>query len=375
MAVRQPEVLPDIESQNSCGVVRFDGSSLDSAACPHFSGCYIECTGAVAELLHFQEGPANRQLNVVRVGKNCQDVYCTHIDKCSIQIIYRDKPMLGILNRRENAVRRTRLPLTTEFGLNVTMKLTVLGSGTSEPHPERSSSGYWLESGSGSVLLDCSASSLHRMAQERLDWANLDAIWISHFHLDHCGGLAPFLFATKHAFATHERRKPMRIYGAAGLQELLETFDSANNYKLFEQPFPLEIIEIENLEKFRILPDVEATPWSTPHTDDSYAIHFRDRDGKTLVYTADTGYSEVLATFARRVDLLLMECSFPYNKTVKIHLELAEAIQIVRRAEPRKTVLTHLYAQWDNVDFDEEVSKFSPIGEVIEARDGLKIEI
>lgn len=255
------------------------------------------------------------------------------------------------------------------------MKLTVLGSGTSEFHPKRSSSGYWVESDSGTMLLDCSASALHRMAQENLDWANLDAIWVSHFHLDHIGGLAPYLFATKHAFATHERRKPMRIFGAAGLRKLIDTINSAGDYNLFKQPFPLEIIEIEQLEKYQILPDVEATPWKTPHTDNSYAIHLRDRNGKTLVYTSDTGYTAVLASFARKVDLLLMECSFPNNKTVDIHLDLAEATQIIRRAEPKRAVLTHLYFQWDNVNFDEEVKKFSPGSEVIEAVDGLQIEI
>lgn len=255
------------------------------------------------------------------------------------------------------------------------MKLTVLGSGTSEPHPTRSSSGYWLESESGTMLLDCSASSLHRMAQENLDWANLDAIWISHFHLDHIGGLAPYLFATKHAFATHERRKPLRIFGAPGLRKLIDTFNSAGDYNLFKQPFPLEIIEIEQLEKYQILPDVEATPWKTPHTDNSYAIHLRDKNGKTLVYTSDTGYTAVLASFARKVDLLLMECSFPNNKTVEIHLDLPEATQIIRRAEPKRAVLTHLYFQWDSVDFNDEVKKFSPGCEVIEATDGLRLEI
>ena len=75
------------------------------------------------------------------------------------------------------------------------MKFIVLGSGSSVPHPRRSSSAYWLDTEGGSLLLDCSASAIQRMAEENLDWANLDAIWISHFHLDHVGGLAPFLFA------------------------------------------------------------------------------------------------------------------------------------------------------------------------------------
>ncbi|MBA2620274.1 MAG: hypothetical protein H0U87_03640, partial [Acidobacteria bacterium] len=61
------------------------------------------------------------------------------------------------------------------------MKFIVLGSGTAVPHARRSSSGYWLETSTGgTILLDCSAAAVHRMAQEKLDWANLDAVWISH---------------------------------------------------------------------------------------------------------------------------------------------------------------------------------------------------
>ncbi len=97
------------------------------------------------------------------------------------------------------------------------MQLVILGSGSSVPHPTRSSSGYWLDTSGGSILLDCAASAIHRMAQEGCDWANLDAIWISHFHLDHCGGLAPFLFGTKYAPTTQSRTKPMKIYGPRGL--------------------------------------------------------------------------------------------------------------------------------------------------------------
>ncbi len=105
------------------------------------------------------------------------------------------------------------------------MKFIILGSGTSVPHPKRSSSGYWLETENGTILLDCSASAIHRMAQENLDWANLDAIWISHFHLDHVGGLAPFLFGTKYAPETQEREKPLKIFGAKGLKKLIKAFD------------------------------------------------------------------------------------------------------------------------------------------------------
>ena len=255
------------------------------------------------------------------------------------------------------------------------MKLVVLGSGTSIPHPKRSSSGYWLEIGGGSLLLDCSAATPLRMAQEGLDWPELDAIWISHFHLDHCGGLAPFLAGTKHAAEMKNRKKPLRIFGPVGLNELMARFDAVNNYRLFEQPFPVEVVEIAGQEKFEIIPGVEAVAFKTPHTDESHAIHLCDSSGKTLVYSADTGFDGSQAAFMTAVDLLILECSYPKDKPVKKHLELAEAMHLVRKAHPKHVILTHLYPEWHGVDFAAEVARFSPPCEVVEAVDGLRFEI
>jgi ribonuclease BN (tRNA processing enzyme) len=255
------------------------------------------------------------------------------------------------------------------------VQLIVLGSGTSVPHPQRASAAFWLETGSGSMLLDCSADAMHRMAQENLDWPNLDAIWISHLHLDHCGGLASLLFAMKHSPQTQARRKPLRILSCAGIGSLLEAIDDSNDYGLFKQPFRVERREFSDSgEEVTPLPGMRCETFKTPHTRESLAMKLTNSENKTVVYSSDTGVTEDLAAFASGVDLFVLECSFYEHKPVKTHLNLVEAMRIAQLAQPRKLLLTHLYPEWDAIDLPAKARELWP-GETIAAHDGLRIEI
>lgn len=255
------------------------------------------------------------------------------------------------------------------------MRLTVLGSGSSVPHPSRTSSAYWLGTEKGSLMLDCAPSALFRAAQEKLDWPNLDAIWISHFHLDHFGGLPPMLFSMKYAPQTQFRKKPLRIFGPRGLTNLLERINDSNSYRLFDQPFPLEIIEVEPFEDFYPIDGIKAVTLKTPHTEESMAITLIDSSENKITFTSDTGFSTAISAFAYSADLFILECSFVKSKPTNSHLEISEAMHLIRHAKPQKAMLTHFYPEWDSVNFDEIVEEFSPNCALIEAKDGLHIEI
>ena len=255
------------------------------------------------------------------------------------------------------------------------MLLVVLGSGTSVPHPQRASAAFWLETDGGSMLLDCSADAMHRMAEENLEWRHLDAIWISHLHLDHCGGLASLLFGMKHSPQTQMRNKPLSIFSCAGVERLLKAIDESNDYGLFKQPFPLEIREFaDSGEAFSPFAGIQCETFNTPHTRESLAMRLTNSEHKTVVYSADTGVLEELATFASGADLFVLECSFYKDKPVKTHLELVEAMRIAQLAEPRRLLLTHLYPEWDAIDLPAKARELWP-GETIAAHDGLRIEI
>jgi ribonuclease BN (tRNA processing enzyme) len=254
------------------------------------------------------------------------------------------------------------------------MQVTILGSGTSAPHPERAAPANWLQSDHGSMMLDFGASTVYRVAHLGLDWVNLDAIWISHFHLDHVGGLAPFLFGTRHAPQIHSRRKPLSVFGPHGFKDLLLKLDDTANGKLLKQPFPLVVTEVIEGEAFEPVEGLLATTFSTPHTPESLAIRIEDRNRRSVTYTSDTGYSEALSHFAFESDLLVMECSFFENKRAETHLELKEAVEMARLANPGKTVLTHLYPEWDGIDLEAEAARLWE-RTVLEAVDGLRIDV
>lgn len=254
------------------------------------------------------------------------------------------------------------------------MKLVVLGSGSTVPNQRRTSSAYWLETSGGNLLLDCSATAASRMAACGVDWPTLDAIWISHFHMDHCGGLGPLLAGFKHAPEMRSRKKALRIFGPPGLRALVDRMSDVYDYRLLKQTFPVEVIEISELKEFAVLPGVEAVALDTLHTDESHAIHIRDAE-TTLVYSADTGFDKRLVAFGRGVDLLILECTFLSDKPVEKHLELAEAMFLINAAKPKRAMLTHFYPEWDDVNFDEEIARFDPVCDVIEAVDGLEIEV
>ncbi|HET9789476.1 MAG TPA: MBL fold metallo-hydrolase, partial [Pyrinomonadaceae bacterium] len=162
--------------------------------------------------------------------------------------------------------------------------------------------------------------------------------------------------------------------GPNGLRRIIDTINDSNNYKLFQQAFPVEIVEVGPDADFEILPGVSASTFSTPHTEESLALRLKDEESKLFVYTSDTGFSEDLVPFAKNADLLLMECSFRRNKPVQKHLDLVDAMRLARECAPRKLVLTHLYPEWDEVDLVADARALWP-GDTIEAKDGLQLQI
>ena len=76
----------------------------------------------------------------------------------------------------------------------MSVNLKVVGCSPAWPNPGGAQSGYLLE-GPGRLLLDCGPGILARM-REQNGWPEVDAIAITHFHLDHWGDLVPWVWGS-----------------------------------------------------------------------------------------------------------------------------------------------------------------------------------
>ena len=73
------------------------------------------------------------------------------------------------------------------------MRVYVVGCSPAWPNPGGAQSGYLVEEDGRRLLLDCGPGVLPRL--RRLEpWPRVNAIVITHFHLDHWGDVVPWAF-------------------------------------------------------------------------------------------------------------------------------------------------------------------------------------
>ncbi len=165
------------------------------------------------------------------------------------------------------------------------MKLTVIGCSPAWPNPGGTQSGYLVE-GSGSVLLDCGPGVLSRL---RLGggWPEPGAIALTHFHLDHCGDLIPWVWgAFYERDATDRRRRPDLWVPPGGRDRLASIGTEFGFREMFEQVFSIEEYEpgrpfLAGGQSVTALPVLH-------YRMDAYGFRVSD-GGTTIAYSGDSG--------------------------------------------------------------------------------------
>src|SRR6266571_2330134 len=195
---------------------------------------------------------------------------------------------IGTRFRRSAAPAATRGLCHTE-----TVKLRIVGCSPAWPNPGGAQSGYLVE-GSGRVLLDCGPGVLPRL-REQEGWPHVDAIVITHFHLDHWGDLVPWTFGSMFGPGRH-LPKPVLFVPPDGEAELADFADKLGVEGMFSAAF--DVREYAEDEPFEAA-GLEVTAIRVPHYQlTTHAL--RVTDGKrTLAYSGDSAPSPKLAEVAR----------------------------------------------------------------------------
>jgi ribonuclease BN (tRNA processing enzyme) len=99
------------------------------------------------------------------------------------------------------------------------VKLRFIGCGDAFGSGGRFNSCFLVERGEASVLIDCGASSMIAMRQQGIDPNSIAAIFVTHLHGDHFGGL-PFFILDAQFYS--RRRAPLTLVGPPGFRTRLE---------------------------------------------------------------------------------------------------------------------------------------------------------
>lgn len=238
------------------------------------------------------------------------------------------------------------------------MELIVLGSSAATPNPNDASSGYLVRSGDTTILIDCGSGVVSKL-RGHCDPRTLSGVVISHLHSDHVLDLIALRYGLQ--YTPPGVGKPIPLYlppgGIGFLTRLGEVFAVGNEQAtdFWTTVFtPIEYgAQLERAEPLRLGAFV-ITFAPMVHYIPVWAIRIAEEaTGRVLTYSADTGPTSSLATFAANSDLLLCEATLLEqagdDPTLWGHLTAAEAGSIATAAQAQKLVLTHL---WDELGLE-----------------------
>ena len=243
------------------------------------------------------------------------------------------------------------------------VKLRIVGCSPAWPNPGGAQSGYLVEAAEGRLLLDCGPGVLGRL-REWEDWPRVDAIAITHWHLDHWGDLVPWVWAAQFGPA-RELAAPEVWVPPGGRGFLSELGARLGKPQMFEQAFAIR--EFEPGMPFETV-GIEVTPVKVLHYDlDAYGFR-ASANGSVLAYSGDSGPNGGLAELARDADLFVCEATLADGGEEREgrprgHLSAREAESTSVAAGAKRLLLTHRPVERAlDVRFEQ-------------ARDGLEVEL
>jgi ribonuclease BN (tRNA processing enzyme) len=214
------------------------------------------------------------------------------------------------------------------------MRFIVLGGCGAWPDAGQACSGYLVEHDGFRLLVDLGYATVPRLlGLVKAD--QVDAVFVSHGHPDHCADLNPLLRARA---LRDDPPAPLPVYALPGALDAVLALD---------RPGMLDAACA--VHEFTAGDDLEIGPFRAqtrllPHSVPNAGVRLAAGD-RVLAYTGDTGPSPGVVDLARDADLLLAEASYVDQVPADSRSHLSSASLAGRQAAKagaRHLLLTHL---------------------------------
>jgi ribonuclease Z len=218
------------------------------------------------------------------------------------------------------------------------------------------------------LLIDCGVSPRGRLEALGVNPGRIGDVFITHFHPDHAAGLALFLME----LCLRGRSEPMRVHSCAESIRRIRKSMQMYGWKKMPGQFPVSYRTVKRGKRAPVMENAEFRAFSTPvrHVVPTLGLRVDVLpNGKSFVYSADTGPSANLVALARDADLLIHEATGAGTG----HSSAAQAAAAARAAGVRRLLLIHTNPY---SDFDALLAEARAVfdGEVMLAEDKMEID-
>lgn len=282
---------------------------------------------------------------------------------------------LAVMTRQVHAMTASADPLAAlPDGLHVGL----CGAGSPFPDDRRSGPCTVVVAGRRLFVFDSGSGAARNIGRMRLNAAQIEALFFTHYHSDHIDGLGELMLQR---WVQGAAEAPMPIHGPAGLDQVLKGFNDAytldKGYRIAHhgeaiapatgfggKPLVFELPADTGRKVLLSGPDLEIVAFAVEHAPVSPAVGYRIRyKNRVVVLSGDTKKTASVAREAKGADLLVHEALSPVllsileqgfgaagrknlskvmHDVLDYHTTPEEAAEIAQGAGVRALVLNHI---------------------------------
>jgi ribonuclease Z len=242
-----------------------------------------------------------------------------------------------------------------------TMIVTLLGTGSPIPEPDRAGPATLVEAAGLKLLFDVGRTAPVRLAQVNVALGALDRVFITHLHSDHVAGLPDLWLSGFLPMQYGQRKGPLQIVGPPGTTKLAEGLSAAyevdvrSRLRTSPEAAPTTVISGTEFSQDGLVfeaSDVRVTAFRVDHVPGMDCFGYRiDYAGRSVVISGDTTVSENLIKYSAGTDLLIHEVfatqpallgNIVFRAIARIHVTPQQAGEIFSRVQPRLAAYSHI---------------------------------